>query len=76
MLLDKEGDGGRAAAFTALGACWMFVALFRQPLAESLKVPILRLQDALAGLESGSVAPMMVPIRRRGRAGTPIITSR
>jgi hypothetical protein len=65
---DEEGDGGRAGAFTALGACWMFVALFKRPLAESLQVPILRLMDALAALESGTVSPMMVPIRRRGRA--------
>jgi hypothetical protein len=65
---DEEGDAGRKGAFTALGAYWMFVALFKQPLSESLQVPILRLQDALAGLEEGTASPMITPIRRSGRA--------
>ena len=30
-LYDKEGDNGRAAAFTALGALWQFLVLFKGP---------------------------------------------
>jgi hypothetical protein len=64
---DEKGDASRAAAFTALGAYWMFVAVFKQPLAESLQVPILRLLDAVAALENGTVSPLVTPIRHRGR---------
>jgi hypothetical protein len=65
---DEGRNGGRDGAFTALGAYWMFVTLFREPLAESLEVPILRLQDALAKLDDNFVSPIVQPIRRRGRA--------
>jgi len=65
---DEEGDNGRSGAFTALAAYWMFVVIFRVPLAESLEVPILLLQDALAGLESNRVSPILKPIKRRGRS--------
>jgi hypothetical protein len=65
---DHEGDNGRLGAFTALAAFWMFVVLFKGPHAESLQVPILRLQDALAGLENNLVSPIVKPIGRRGRA--------
>jgi hypothetical protein len=63
-----EEKDGRAGAFTALGAYWMFIVLFEAPLAESLQVPILRLQDALVGLDKGYVDPIVRPMRRRGRA--------
>ena len=42
--------------------------LFRKPLEEDLHVPIMRLQDALVGLEQGRREPMLEPVRRRGRA--------
>jgi hypothetical protein len=67
-LFDQEGDNGRTGAFTALAAAWMFIVLFKEPLAESLQVPILRLQDALFGLDNNLVSPIVKPIRRRGRA--------
>jgi hypothetical protein len=38
-LFDQEGDNGRTGAFTALAAAWMFIVLFKEPLAESLQVP-------------------------------------
>jgi hypothetical protein len=65
---DHEGDNGRCGAFTALAACWMFVVLFRGPRAETLEVPIVRLQDALVGLENNLVSPIVKPHPRRGRA--------
>ena len=37
---DQE-DNGRLGAFTALGALWKFITLFRTPYIESLQVPIL-----------------------------------
>ncbi len=45
-----------------------FLRLFREPLAENLEVPLLRLQDALAGLYENNVQPMLRQARRRGRA--------
>jgi hypothetical protein len=64
---DQEDDG-RLGAFTALGAFWMFIALFRAPYHEGLQLPILRLQDALAMLEQNRVEPIVRPVRRSGRA--------
>jgi hypothetical protein len=61
-------DNGRPGAFTALGAFWMFITLFRAPYQEELQVPILRLQDALAGLDENRVDPIVKPSPRRGRA--------
>jgi len=65
---DQEGDNGRLGAFTALGALWRFVTLFEVPLAESLQVPILQLQDALVGLNQNLVSPIVEPNPRHGRA--------
>ena len=48
---EQKGDNGRLGACNALGALWQFITLFRAPYAQSLQVPILRLQDALASLE-------------------------
>jgi hypothetical protein len=64
---ESEGDGGRRGAFTALAATWMFIVLFEGTRSESLQVPILCLQDALASLEKGLVLPIVRPARRRGR---------
>jgi hypothetical protein len=66
----QEGDAGRAGAFTALGALWQFVALFEKPNAETLQMPILRLQDALVSLDNNSVEPIVKPTKRRGRGGS------
>src|SRR5262249_25366723 len=65
---EQEGDGGRSGAFTALGAIWMFIALFQKPYAEGLQVPILRLQDALASLDENRVLPILKPAPRAGRS--------
>jgi hypothetical protein len=65
---ESEGDGGRKGAFTALAATWMFIVLFEGPRAESLQVPILCLQDALASLEKGLVPPIVKRAPRCGRA--------
>jgi hypothetical protein len=64
----EEGDGGRAGAFTALGAMWKFIAIFEVPHAERLHVPILQLQSALAALEQNNVLPILKPVARGGRA--------
>jgi hypothetical protein len=58
---------GRAGPFLALGAMWKFIALFKQPFAENLHLPILLLQDALTALDHNKVAPMLKPVLRRGR---------
>jgi hypothetical protein len=63
----KEGQG-RAGAIWALGAMWRLIALFQQPFADNLHVPILRLQDALRALNDNEVEPMLKPLPRRGRA--------
>ncbi len=63
----REGHD-RASAIKALGAVWRFIALFAQPLAENLQVPILLLQDALVALNGNHVAPMLRPVSHRGRA--------
>jgi hypothetical protein len=69
-LFQEHGDSGRAGAAEALGAVWRFVALFEKPLGEGLHVPILRLQDALGGLENNNVGPLLKPVSRSGRAGS------
>ena len=63
-----EGDDGRQGAFTALGALWKFITLFRRPREESLHTPILRLHDALVMLNQNRVEPILRSIRRKGRA--------
>jgi len=65
---ERLGDNGRWAAFSALGAFHSFITLFKNPLEEDLHVPILRLQDALQGLEQGRREPILEPVRHRGRA--------
>ncbi len=65
---DEGTDGGRVAAFTALGAIWQFIALFNSVLAEDLHVPILKLQDALTALDKNNVLPILKPIKTSGRA--------
>jgi hypothetical protein len=65
----QSADGGRDGAVMALAAAWRFIALFEQPFAENLYLPILHLQDALQKLDEGTVAPMLAKsVRRRGRA--------
>jgi hypothetical protein len=63
-----QTEGGRPAAFAALGVYWMFIALFQKPLAGSLQLPIIHLMDALVGLDNNLVLPIVKPIRRRGRS--------
>jgi hypothetical protein len=65
---DEESDGGRVAAFTALGAMWQFVALFNSSQAESLHLPALKLMEALAALDQNNVLPILKPVARPGRA--------
>jgi hypothetical protein len=65
-----EADGGRGAAFTALGAMSQFIMLFNSPLAEYLHVPILKLLDALAALDQNNVLPILKPVARPGRAAS------
>jgi hypothetical protein len=65
---EQEPDNGRRGAFTALGAFHMFITLFRNPRKEALHVPIVVLQDALAGLDEGRTEPIVKAVRRRGRA--------
>jgi hypothetical protein len=69
-LFDKQKDGGRAAAFTALGAMWQFIVLFESPHAQLLHVPILTLQNALAALEDNNVRPILKPVARSGRGAS------
>jgi hypothetical protein len=65
---ESEGDDGRAGAFTALAATWMFITLFKEPFAEDLQVPVLHLQQALALLEKNVVLPILKPTRKSGSA--------
>jgi hypothetical protein len=67
-LFDEEKDNGRAAAFSALGAMWQFVMLFKSPRSQLLHVPILTLQNALAALEDNNVMPILKPVTRTGRS--------
>jgi hypothetical protein len=66
----KAEEDGRLGAFTALGAVWRFIILFKAPHSEALQVPFIRLQDALASLERNLVEPMLKPRPRRGRASS------
>jgi hypothetical protein len=69
--LFQQSEGhGRAGAIKALGAMWRLMALFKQPSADNLFVPILLLQDALWALDKNTVSPMLEPIRRGGRGGS------
>jgi hypothetical protein len=65
---DAEGDDGRLGACNALGGLWQFITRFRTPYMQSLQLPILRLQDALANLEQNRVEPILRPVQRTGRA--------
>jgi hypothetical protein len=64
---DDKAEGGRTAAFTAIGAMSQFIELFRPGVAEHLNVPILKLLDALAALDQNNVLPILEPVKRRGR---------
>jgi hypothetical protein len=64
---EKEADD-RQSVFSALGAFWSFITLFEKPFAESLQVPITRLQDALLMLDRGKTEAILKPERRSGRA--------
>jgi hypothetical protein len=68
QLSREKGDDGRMGAAVALGAVLRLIVLFEVPLSEALHVPILRLQAALLDLQNNSVAPMLEPVRRAGRA--------
>jgi len=65
-----RGDNGRLGAAVALGAVWRFVVLFEQPLAECLHLPLLKLQNALVGLENNQVEPIIRPVPRKGRSSS------
>jgi hypothetical protein len=65
---EQEGDSDRQSVFSALGAFWTFITIFRKSFAQNLHVPIVRLQDALWMLDNGETMPMLKPVRRRGRA--------
>jgi hypothetical protein len=65
---DEATDGGRVAAFTALGGLSHFVMLFNSSPAKPLFMPINNLIDALAALEKNNVKPILKPVPRRGRA--------
>jgi hypothetical protein len=69
-LFQRSEAQGRPAVVKALGATWRFIALFNQPFAEILHVPILRLQDALLALDQNVVYPMLRPVPRIGRASS------
>jgi hypothetical protein len=64
----QEGDNGRRGALTALSSFWRFITLFSTPLAETLHIPIVRLQDAVTMLNYNRIEPILKPIRHRGRA--------
>jgi hypothetical protein len=67
-LFQRSEGPGRRAAVRVLGATWRLIALFKQPFAENLWMPILRLQDALLALDENKVYPMLRPVPRSGRA--------
>ena len=69
LFQQSEGQG-RAGAIKALGAMWQLIALFKEPFAENLHVPVLRLQDALLALVENNVSPMLRPVPRSGRASS------
>lgn len=64
----EEGDAGRLAAFTAVGALSQFAALFEKPHLETFDAPITTLMTALAALDCNSVLPIVRPTPRSGRA--------
>jgi hypothetical protein len=66
--LFEQEDHGRDAAYAALSVFHMFITLFRKPLDEALYVPVVRLQDALLGLDQGRIDAILRPNRRSGRA--------
>jgi hypothetical protein len=66
----EGGDNGRAAALIALEAMWQFIMLFNVPLAGTLHMPILNLQNALQALEENNVLPILKPVARSGRAAS------
>jgi hypothetical protein len=67
---NEDQDGGRIAAFTTLGALMQFIMLFNLPLAEYLHTPILKLLDALVGLDQNNVLPILKPVARSGRSAS------
>lgn len=67
-LFHQSSEESRHAAIVAVDAAWRLIALFRQPYAEILHVPMLHLRDALGMLDEGTVAPML---ERKGRPGRP-----
>jgi hypothetical protein len=67
-LYQRSEGHGRAGARRALSAVWQFIALFDQPFAAALHVPILQLEVALRALDDNNVDPMLAPVPRRGRA--------
>ncbi len=69
--LFQQSEGhGRSGAIKALGAMWRFIALFKEPLAECLHVPILRLQSELRALDQNTVSPILRPVGERGRGSS------
>ena len=64
----QEGDNGRRGAWTALCSFWRFITLFSTPVAETLHIPVVRLQDALTMLNRNRIEPILKPVRRHGRA--------
>jgi hypothetical protein len=64
-LFRQSEDDRRHASVVALDAAWRLVALFKEPYAECLHLPVLHLQDALRMLDEGTVSPMLKPVRRR-----------
>jgi hypothetical protein len=67
-LFHHSKNHGRDGAIKAVGAAWRLVALFKQPHAELLPLPLVELQDALTALDNNNVVPILKPIRRKGRA--------
>jgi hypothetical protein len=63
----SDGHHDRAGAIRALGPVWRFIALFQQPLAENLHLPILQLATALMALDDNTVVPMLQPPGEPGR---------
>jgi hypothetical protein len=58
----------RRAICVALAFYCRFIQLFQKPLEEGLYVPILHLNDSLAGLNDNLVSPILQPIRKKGRS--------
>ena len=62
--LYQNGDNPRKGAAIALEGIWRSLMVFEKPLAELLHLPFLHLQDALVGLDQGTVAPLVRPVPR------------